>query len=111
MGLRIPTVAALTVASRHVGHHEGYAECASHVEATLKGKWDTQHCLVNAKAEKGFNQAEENYNTLSLPVMDLVSNALRHDDYVTRLKAIFNVPEAQELSDNEDEDVGDGSAK
>ncbi|KAJ0604787.1 hypothetical protein HanRHA438_Chr02g0067441 [Helianthus annuus] len=28
-------VAALTIASRHVGHREGYAECASHVEAAI----------------------------------------------------------------------------
>ncbi|MFS7918914.1 hypothetical protein Hanom_Chr03g00206781 [Helianthus anomalus] len=88
------SVAVLTVAARHMGHHDGYIERASHVEV-----------------EKVFTQSEERYNTISLPIMDLVFDALEHEDYVVRLKAIFEVPEAQELSDEEDEDVGDRSAK
>ncbi|MFS7892063.1 hypothetical protein Hanom_Chr00s000494g01646021 [Helianthus anomalus] len=46
------TVAALTVAARHMGHCEGYTECASHVEATLKVKWDNSHCSTSAELEK-----------------------------------------------------------
>ncbi|KAJ0821503.1 hypothetical protein HanPSC8_Chr16g0721001 [Helianthus annuus] len=37
------SVAALTVATRHMGHRDGYIECVSHVEAMLKVKWDDRH--------------------------------------------------------------------
>ncbi|MFS7938199.1 hypothetical protein Hanom_Chr05g00436581 [Helianthus anomalus] len=101
------TVAALTVATRHMGHHEGYIKCASHIDVALLKKWNASHCSVNAEVEKGFSQAQERYNTLSLPIMDLVSDALQHDDYVKQLKAIFEVTETQELSDDEEDDAGD----
>ncbi|KAJ0626070.1 hypothetical protein HanPSC8_Chr01g0009711 [Helianthus annuus] len=35
-----------------MGHHEGYMECASHVKAALKMKWDTSRCLVNVEVER-----------------------------------------------------------
>ncbi|KAF5782587.1 hypothetical protein HanRHA438_Chr11g0510381 [Helianthus annuus] len=102
---------ALTVASRHVGYREGYTECASHVEAGLHVQWGTRHCSVNEGAEKGLQDAEENYDNHSLPVMDLVSDALQHDDYVTRLKEIFEASETQELFDDDGDDAGDGNAE
>ncbi|KAJ0792641.1 hypothetical protein HanOQP8_Chr01g0020281 [Helianthus annuus] len=37
-------VAALVDASRAVGHHGGYLECAHHVEEALGQKFDTNHC-------------------------------------------------------------------
>ncbi|KAJ0809959.1 hypothetical protein HanPI659440_Chr01g0021191 [Helianthus annuus] len=37
-------VAALIDASRAVGHHGGYLECAHHVEEALGQKFDTNHC-------------------------------------------------------------------
>ncbi|MFS7893787.1 hypothetical protein Hanom_Chr00s001107g01674271 [Helianthus anomalus] len=61
--------------------------------------------------EEGLRKAEENYENLSLPVMDLVSEALKHDDYMTRLKAIFEPPETVELTYDDDGDVGDGNAE
>ncbi|KAJ0607249.1 hypothetical protein HanHA89_Chr03g0094411 [Helianthus annuus] len=105
------SVVVLTVPARHMGYPDDYIERASHVEVALKVKWEGRHFFVNAKVEKGFTQAEGRYNTLSLPIMDLVFDALQHEDYVARLKAIFKVHEAQELSYDEDEDVGDRSAK
>ncbi|KAF5766620.1 hypothetical protein HanRHA438_Chr15g0729681 [Helianthus annuus] len=54
-------VAALTMVARATGHQVGYVECATHVEERLL-------------------QAEENYDNLSLPIMGLVTEALKHED-------------------------------
>ncbi|KAJ0791742.1 hypothetical protein HanOQP8_Chr01g0009311 [Helianthus annuus] len=97
-----------------MGHHEGYMECASHVKVALKMKWDTSRCFVNAEVEKGFAQAQKGIIlsfSLSLPIMDLVSDALQHDDFVERLQAIFQVVETQEQSDDEEENASDGGAE
>ncbi|MFS7905533.1 hypothetical protein Hanom_Chr01g00048801 [Helianthus anomalus] len=54
-------------------------------------------------------KAEEVYNNLSLLIIDLVTDAHKHDDYVSRLKSIFEVLETIELSDEEEESGGDGA--
>ncbi|MFS7965395.1 hypothetical protein Hanom_Chr09g00761771 [Helianthus anomalus] len=104
-------VAALTVGSLHAGHCEGYVECMSHVETAFDVQWGTRHCLVNEQAEEGLCKAEENYDNLSLHAMDRVSEALKHDDYVMRLKMILEPPETLELTDDDDDDAGDGNAE
>ncbi|MFS7945105.1 hypothetical protein Hanom_Chr06g00520061 [Helianthus anomalus] len=102
-------VAGLTDATRVVGHRGGYMECVQHVETTLKQHFGTRHCSVNEKAEEMLIKAEEVYDNLSLPIMDLVTDALKHDDYVARLKSIFVVPETVELSNEEEIAEGDGA--
>ncbi|KAJ0436748.1 hypothetical protein HanHA300_Chr16g0594181 [Helianthus annuus] len=104
-------LATLTVASRHAGHREGYVKCASHVETVFDVQWGTQHCSVKEQAEEGLRKAEENHDNLSLPIMDLVSEALKHDDYVTCLKAIFEPPKTLELTNDNDEDAGVGNTE
>ncbi|MFS8025215.1 hypothetical protein Hanom_Chr16g01472351 [Helianthus anomalus] len=52
--------------------------------------------VASRAAEEGLRKAEENYDNLSLFVMDQVSEALKHDVYVARLKAIFELPETVE---------------
>ncbi|MFS8031790.1 hypothetical protein Hanom_Chr17g01550091 [Helianthus anomalus] len=101
-------VVGLTDVARAVGHRGGYIEC-THVETTLKQHVGTRHCSVNEKAEETLTKAEEVYDNLSLPIMDLVTDALKHDDYVARLKSIFVVPETVELSDEEESAEGDGA--
>ncbi|MFS8000824.1 hypothetical protein Hanom_Chr13g01183071 [Helianthus anomalus] len=64
-------VTGLTDAARAVGHRAGYIECAQHVETALKQHFGTRHCYVNDKAEEMLIKAEEVYDNLSLPIMDL----------------------------------------
>ncbi|MFS7962469.1 hypothetical protein Hanom_Chr08g00727001 [Helianthus anomalus] len=52
-------------------------------------------------------KAEEVYDNLSLPIMDLVTEAVKHDDYVSRLKAIFEPLQTVDLSNEDDEAGGD----
>ncbi|MFS8006297.1 hypothetical protein Hanom_Chr14g01247561 [Helianthus anomalus] len=64
---------------------------------------------MNDQAQEMLIKAEEVYNNLSLPIMDLVIEVLKHDNYVSRLKSMFEVPETVELSDEEVETGGDGA--
>ncbi|KAM0041295.1 hypothetical protein Hdeb2414_s0011g00364691 [Helianthus debilis subsp. tardiflorus] len=101
-------VAALTDAVRAIGHRDGYLECAQHVEEVLGQHFGTRHYSVTDQADEVLSQAEEFYDHLFLPVMELVTEALKHDDYVARLKSILTVLETVELLDVE-ETAGDGS--
>ncbi|KAM0019678.1 hypothetical protein Hdeb2414_s0025g00658581 [Helianthus debilis subsp. tardiflorus] len=101
------TVAALIDASRAVGHRGGYLECAQHAEEVFGQEFDTSHCSVTDKANAELARAESAYDHLALPVMDLVTKALEHDDRCHRLKAILDPPEMVDLSD-EEELAGDG---
>ncbi|KAJ0684355.1 hypothetical protein HanLR1_Chr11g0390311 [Helianthus annuus] len=102
-------VVALTMVARAAGHHVGCVECAAHVEDALRTRFGTRHCSVSEGAEEGLLKAEENYDNLSLPIMDLVSEALKHNNYVARLRSIFEPPETVQLIDDEGEDGDDGS--
>ncbi|KAJ0680981.1 hypothetical protein HanPI659440_Chr16g0630621 [Helianthus annuus] len=64
-----------------------------HIEEALQHNFGTCHCSVNDQAEEGLLKAVENYDNLSLPIMDLVTKALKHDDYVSRLRFILEPPE------------------
>ncbi|KAL9992679.1 hypothetical protein Hdeb2414_s1140g00985151 [Helianthus debilis subsp. tardiflorus] len=69
-------VAALTDAARAVGHRGGYLECAQHVEEALGQQFDTHHCSMSDQADSMLSRAEHVYDHLSLPVMELVIDAL-----------------------------------
>ncbi|KAM0009294.1 hypothetical protein Hdeb2414_s0093g00789701 [Helianthus debilis subsp. tardiflorus] len=92
-------IATLVDSSRAVGHHGGYLECAQHVEEMFGQAFDTSHCSVTDQADTDLAQAEKAYDHLSLPVMDLVADALKHDDWCQRLKSLLDPPETVELSD------------
>ncbi|MFS7921137.1 hypothetical protein Hanom_Chr03g00233191 [Helianthus anomalus] len=103
-------VAALTDAARAVGYRGGYLECAQHVEEMLGQEFDVSHCSVTDQASAALTSAEGAYDNLNLPVMDLVVEALKKDDWCQRLKAILDPPVTVELSDEEPagDDGGDG---
>ncbi|KAJ0493796.1 hypothetical protein HanIR_Chr12g0590111 [Helianthus annuus] len=101
-------VAALIDASRAFGHRGGYLECTKHVEEAFGQEFDVSHCLVTDQADAVLARAEGVYDHLSLPVMDLVTEALKHDDWCSRLKTILDPPQTVELSDEEETAGGDG---
>ncbi|KAM0052281.1 hypothetical protein Hdeb2414_s0007g00246411 [Helianthus debilis subsp. tardiflorus] len=74
-------VAALIDASRAVGHRGGYLECAHHVEEAFGQEFDIRHCSVTDQADAALARAKGVYEHLSLPVMNLVTKALKHDDW------------------------------
>ncbi|KAJ0850767.1 hypothetical protein HanPSC8_Chr13g0584681 [Helianthus annuus] len=104
------SVAALTDAARAVGHRGGYLECADHVEQMLGQEFDISHCSVTEHADAALASAENSYDNLSLPIMELVVESLKKDDWCQRLKAVLDPPVTVELSDEEPagDDGGDG---
>ncbi|KAJ0603933.1 hypothetical protein HanHA300_Chr02g0043841 [Helianthus annuus] len=104
-------VAALIDASRAVGHRGGYLECAHHVEEAFGQEFDVSHCSMTDQADAALARAEGVYDHLSLPVIDLVAEAQKHDDWCQRLKAILDPPETVELSDEEETASGDGDGE
>ncbi|KAJ0863996.1 hypothetical protein HanPSC8_Chr12g0536551 [Helianthus annuus] len=102
-------VATLIDASRAVGHRGGYLECAQHVEEVFGQQFDTHHCSVTNQADSMLSRAKEVYDHISLPVMELVTDVLKHDNWCARLKFILKPPETVELTDEEDEAGGDGN--
>ncbi|KAJ0442976.1 hypothetical protein HanPSC8_Chr16g0719271 [Helianthus annuus] len=102
-------VSALIHASRAFGHCGGYLECANHIEEAFGQEFDTNHCSVTDQADAMLARAEEVYDHLSLPVMELVTEALKHDDWCTRLKSILDPPETVELTDEEETAGGGGN--
>ncbi|MFS7905755.1 hypothetical protein Hanom_Chr01g00051391 [Helianthus anomalus] len=86
-------VAMLMMVAQAASHRLGYVECVAYVEEALQQHFGTRHCSVNDQAEEGLLRAKENYDDLSLPVMDLVTKSLKLDGYVSRLKSIFEPPE------------------
>ncbi|XP_022041247.2 myosin-6-like [Helianthus annuus] len=103
-------VADLTDAARAVGHRGGYLECASHVEQVLGQEFDVSHCSVTERADAALARAENSYDNLTLPIMDLVVESLKKDDWCQRLKAVLDPPVTVELSDEDPagDDGGDG---
>ncbi|KAJ0735195.1 hypothetical protein HanPI659440_Chr11g0429261 [Helianthus annuus] len=96
-------VAKLMVTARHDGYAQGYAECSQHVTNALKVDWDTsQSATSGVNTNAVFATAKKEYNSLRIPVMDLVTNAQQHENYVDQLKEVF--PDEAETSDDEDLD-------
>ncbi|KAM0064202.1 hypothetical protein Hdeb2414_s0003g00100101 [Helianthus debilis subsp. tardiflorus] len=83
---------ALIDASHAVGHRGGYLECAQHVEEVFGQEFDVSHCSVTDQADAALAGAKGVYDHLSLPVMDLVAEALKHDNWRQRLKTILDPP-------------------
>ncbi|KAF5756378.1 hypothetical protein HanXRQr2_Chr17g0813951 [Helianthus annuus] len=95
-------VVALTMVARAAGHRVGYLECAKHVEEALHQHFGSRRYSAREGAEDGLRRAKEDYNSLSIPVLDVITEALKHDDYVASLRSFFEPPETVELSDEED---------
>ncbi|MFS7986882.1 hypothetical protein Hanom_Chr11g01015481 [Helianthus anomalus] len=84
------TVAHLLVAARNDGYAQGYSECFHHVVNALKVDWDTSRSATHgADTEAALTAAKTQFNTLQLPVMDLVTVALKSEDFVMQLREVF----------------------
>ncbi|KAF5810463.1 hypothetical protein HanXRQr2_Chr04g0169701 [Helianthus annuus] len=71
------TVAHLLVAAGNDGYAQGYAECSHHMVNALKVDWDTSRSATHGFDTKAaLATAETQFNTLQLPVMDLVTVGL-----------------------------------
>ncbi|MFS7929079.1 hypothetical protein Hanom_Chr04g00328341 [Helianthus anomalus] len=73
--------------------HVSFQECVAHVGEALKVQWNEQYSAIYGKNTEGkFTSAQNTYDNIHLPVMDLVIEALKHDDFLDHLKLIFKPP-------------------
>ncbi|MFS7936470.1 hypothetical protein Hanom_Chr05g00415951 [Helianthus anomalus] len=94
------TVAHLLVAARNDEYAQGYVECSHHVVNTLMVDWDTCRSATHGDdTEASLVVAKTQFNTLQLPIMDLITVALQSEDYVKQLREVF--PDKEE-DENED---------
>ncbi|KAJ0513925.1 hypothetical protein HanRHA438_Chr10g0454141 [Helianthus annuus] len=71
------TVAHLLVAARNDGYAQGYSECSQHIVNALKVDLDTSKSATHgADTEAALAATKTRFNTLQLPVTDLVTIAL-----------------------------------
>ncbi|MFS7995875.1 hypothetical protein Hanom_Chr12g01123191 [Helianthus anomalus] len=97
------TVAHLLVATRNDGYAQGYSECSKHVVNALKVNWDTSRSATHgADNEAALAAAKTQFNTLQLPVMDLVTVVLQSEDFVTQLREVF--PDREDDDDDDDDE-------
>ncbi|KAF5779154.1 hypothetical protein HanXRQr2_Chr12g0556001 [Helianthus annuus] len=83
------TVTHLLVTVHNDGYTERYAECTQHVTSALKVDWVTSRSATHGVDTEAAHAASKNeYNTLRLPVMDLVTVALQSEDFVAQLKEV-----------------------
>ncbi|KAM0027684.1 hypothetical protein Hdeb2414_s0019g00543041 [Helianthus debilis subsp. tardiflorus] len=93
-------VARLLITTRNDGYAQGYTECTQYVTNVLKVDWDTsKSATYEVDTEASHAAAKAEYNTLHLPVMNLVTAALQSDNFVVQLKEVF----LDEEDDYEDE--------
>ncbi|KAF5782567.1 hypothetical protein HanRHA438_Chr11g0510131 [Helianthus annuus] len=97
------TLVAMKMAVRVAGHRAGYLEYARHVEEVLHQHFGSRRCSAGEGAKDELRKDEDNYNSISIPVLDIITEALKHEDYVARLKSFFEPPDTVELSDEEDD--------
>ncbi|KAM0038562.1 hypothetical protein Hdeb2414_s0013g00416341 [Helianthus debilis subsp. tardiflorus] len=94
------TVTHLLVAAGNDGYAQGYAECSNHVVNALKVNWDTSRSATHdVDTEAALAAVNTQFNTLQLPVMDLVTVAQQSEDFMTQLREVF-----QDRNDDDDDD-------
>ncbi|MFS7945336.1 hypothetical protein Hanom_Chr06g00523091 [Helianthus anomalus] len=72
-----------------------------------KVEWDERYFKMQGReTQTELSITKEAYNNLRLPVVDLVIEALQHDDFMDRLKVIF-APPTNEGVEEEGEEEGD----
>ena len=83
-------VAQLMMTARSDGYAQGYLECSKHVTYAHQIKWDnTRSATSGVNTQGAFAAAKANYDTLKIPILELIDSALPHPDFIERLKEIF----------------------
>ncbi|MFS7999222.1 hypothetical protein Hanom_Chr12g01163501 [Helianthus anomalus] len=85
------------------GYKAAYTECLTHVNAMSKKKFTDEQCRAREIDTKGeLKAASDAYNTLIVPILAQVEEYLAADDYVDRLRELFE-PEADAEWETESE--------
>ncbi|KAF5813285.1 hypothetical protein HanXRQr2_Chr03g0096491 [Helianthus annuus] len=96
-------VADVVERARDAGYMAGYTECLTHVNVVSEKKFTDEQCSLRAvDTEAVMKAAIDAYVALVVPALAQVEECLVADDYVDRLRALFEPKEDAE-GENEDE--------
>ncbi|KAJ0788070.1 hypothetical protein HanPI659440_Chr05g0187371 [Helianthus annuus] len=83
-------VAVVNERERQAGFKAGYNQCLNDVNPFFASKFTDERCgFHGVDTEADFDAAVDAYNSLTIPVVDLIEASLEVDDYVDRLRMLF----------------------
>ncbi|MFS8008342.1 hypothetical protein Hanom_Chr14g01271561 [Helianthus anomalus] len=87
-------VKAVRAKARDAGYKAGYTECLTHVNVVSERKFIDEQCPVREVDTKGELKAvSDAYDNLVVPTLGHVKECLAADDYVNRLRGLFEPKE------------------
>ncbi|KAJ0770622.1 hypothetical protein HanPI659440_Chr07g0259751 [Helianthus annuus] len=99
-------VAAVVARARDAGYRAGYTECLTHVNAVSEKIFTDDQCpLREVEAKVELKATTDAYDALVVPALAQIEECLAADDYVDRLRGLF---EPKESVEGETEGEGQG---
>ncbi|KAJ0660076.1 hypothetical protein HanRHA438_Chr14g0656801 [Helianthus annuus] len=106
------TVAEIYERARQAGFKAGYKKCLSDVNPFITGRFtDERSGFHGVDTEAAYDAAVDAYNKLSIPALDDIEKCLGAEDYVDRLRMLFDPPEEEEGTGGATDDAGTSGVK
>ncbi|KAJ0818765.1 hypothetical protein HanPI659440_Chr00c01g0706061 [Helianthus annuus] len=98
--------------ARQAGFKAGYNECPTHVNPFFKSRFtDERSGFRGVDTEAVYAAAADAYNNLSISALEDIEKCLEAEDYVDRLRLLFDIPEEDEGAGGAKNDAGTSGTK
>ncbi|MFS7985972.1 hypothetical protein Hanom_Chr11g01005001 [Helianthus anomalus] len=98
--------------AREAGFKAGYNECLSHVNPFYQSKFTDERSGFHGVDTEGLYAATVNaYNNLSISAIEDIEKCLEAEDYVDRLRLLYEPPVEEETASGSKEDAGTSGTK
>ncbi|KAF5782810.1 hypothetical protein HanRHA438_Chr11g0513221 [Helianthus annuus] len=105
-------VAEMNERTRQAGFKAGYNKCLSDVTLFVTSRLtDERSEFHGVDTEAAYIIAVDAYNKLSIPNLDDIEKCLEAEDYVDRLRLLFDPPEEDEGTGGAKNDAGTSGTK
>ncbi|KAJ0715882.1 hypothetical protein HanPI659440_Chr13g0506491 [Helianthus annuus] len=105
-------VAETNERARQAGFKAGYNKCLSDVNPFFASKFiDERSGFHGVDTEAAYAATVDAYNKLSIPALDDIEKCLEAEDYVDRLRMLFDPPEEDEGTGGANDDAGTSGVK
>ncbi|KAF5768209.1 hypothetical protein HanXRQr2_Chr14g0633741 [Helianthus annuus] len=110
--LRTRAVNELKERAREAGFKAGYNECLNHVNPFYKSKFtEDRSGFHGVDTEARYVAAINAYNRLSISALEDIDKCLEAEDYVDRLRLLYDDPEEEEAAGGAKGDAGTSGTK
>ncbi|KAJ0699965.1 hypothetical protein HanOQP8_Chr10g0362121 [Helianthus annuus] len=105
-------IAEMKERARQAGFKAGYNKCLSDVTPFVTSRLtDERSGFHGIDTEAAYITMVDAYNKLSIPALDDIEKRLEAEDYVDRLRMLFDPPEEDEGTGGAKDDAGTSGAK